>query len=155
LEIAGLLDRKAILPRAAAGSKRHVLSVIAETAARIYRLDPAEAVSAIMAREARGSTGVGFGVALPHARVSGLDRVRGVFARLEAPLPFDAVDDQPVDLVFALFTPDGPQTDHLRALARISRVLRQGELREQLRQARTTDAIYALLAQEERQGAAA
>lgn len=154
LDIAGLLNRRAIIPRVAAGSKRHVLTVIAEVAARAYRLDPSKAVAAILARESRGSTGVGFGVALPHARVGGLDKVRGVFARLEAPVPFDAVDEQPVDLVFALFTPDDPNAEHLRALARVSRVLRQGELREQLRQARTPDALYALLAQEERHAAA-
>lgn len=155
MDIQGLLDRRAILPRLVVGSKRQVLSVIAEAGARLYGMNPAKAVAAMLAREQRGSTGVGFGVAVPHARVAGLDRIHGVFARLEAPVAFDAVDEQPVDLVFALFAPEGPRSDHLRALARISRSLRQGELRSQLRQARTTDALYALLAQEERQGAAA
>ena len=91
--------------------------------------------------------GVGSGVAVPHARLPGLDRMRGVFIRLEAPVDFDAVDGQPVDLLFALLAPPDAGSEHLRALARVSRLLRQSQLREQLRQARTVDALYALLAQ--------
>jgi PTS system nitrogen regulatory IIA component len=88
-------------------------------------------------------------VAVPHARLKGLDRMRGVFVRLEQPVDFDAVDDQPVDLIFALFAPkDATGVEHLRALARVSRLLRQSDLRQQLRQARTTDAIHALLVQD-------
>jgi PTS system nitrogen regulatory IIA component len=86
---------------------------------------------------------------------AGLDRLRGVFIRLEKPVDFDAVDDQPVDLIFVLFAPVGSQgVEHLRALARVSRVLRQSDLRQQLRQARTIDAIRALLTQDSRPSAA-
>ena len=95
-----------------------------------------------------------FGVAVPHARLRDLDRMRGVFIRLETPVEFGAVDDQPVDLVFALLAPAHSRSEHLRALARVSRVLRQADLREQLRQARSTDAVYALLAREARPSAA-
>ena len=91
---------------------------------------------------------------VPHARVEGLDRMRGVFIRLEQPVDFGAIDDQPVDLVYALLAPETAGSEHLRALARVSRVLRQGDLREQLRQARTPDAIHVLLAQEARSTAA-
>ena len=148
MNIGDLLDRSAISLRVSASSKRQVLAVIAEIAARKLGLDAGEILDALTEREAAGSTGVGYGVAAPHARLDGLDGIRGVFVRLEQPVDFDSVDDTPVDLVFALFAPKDAVTDHLRALARVSRLMRQAELREQLRQARTTDAIYALLVQD-------
>ena len=143
-----LLDRSAISVRVNASSKRQVLAVVAEIAARKLRLDAGDILDALLEREAAGSTGVGHGVAAPHARLEGLERMRGVFVRLEQPVDFDAVDDQPVDLVFALFAPKDAGAEHLRALARVSRLLRQSDLREQLRQARTADAIHTLLVQE-------
>ena len=106
-------------------------------------------LEALTEREQAGSTGVGHGVAAPHARLDGLSRLRGVFVRLEHAVDFDSVDDQPVDLIFALFAPKAASgVEHLRALARVSRQLRQADLREQLRQARTIDAVHALLSQE-------
>ena len=155
MQIGDLLDRSAIALRVSASSKRQVLSVISEIAARNFGLDAGDVLDALLAREQAGSTGVGHGVAAPHARVEGLDRLRGIFVRLEQPVDFDAVDDQPVDLIFALFAPkDAQGVEHLRALARVSRVLRQSDLRQQLRQARTLDAIRALLTQDSRPSAA-
>ena len=148
MDIGDLLERQAILPRINATSKRHALGVIAETAARLYGVKASDVTEALTQREQRGSTGVGFGVALPHGRIKGLDRPRGVFARLETPIAFDAVDDQPVDLIFALLTPVDAQADHLRALARVARAFRRTKLREQLRQGRTQDALHAFLVQE-------
>jgi len=148
MNIGDLLDRTAISLRVSASSKRQVLAVVAEIAARKLELDSGDILDALIEREAAGSTGVGHGVAAPHARLEGLQRMRGVFVRLEQPVEFDAVDDKPVDLIFALFAPKDAGADHLRALARVSRLLRQAELREQLRQARTADAIYALLVQD-------
>ena len=148
MNIGDLLDRTAISLRVSASSKRQVLAVVAEIAARKLGLDAGVILDALLDREAAGSTGVGHGVAAPHARLEGLERMRGVFVRLEQPVEFDAVDDKPVDLIFALFAPKDAGADHLRALARVSRLLRQAELREQLRQARTADAIYALLVQD-------
>ena len=148
MDIGDLLERQAILPRVNATSKRHALGVIAETAARLYGVKAAEVTEALSRREQRGSTGVGFGVALPHGRIKGLDRPRGVFARLETPIAFEAVDEQPVDLIFALLTPVDSEADHLRALARVARAFRRTKLREQLRQGRTQDALHALLVQE-------
>jgi PTS system nitrogen regulatory IIA component len=142
-----LLDRRAVTPKVCASSKRQALSMIAEMAARRFDLDAGEVLDALLAREQAGSTGVGYGVAVPHARLAGLDRMRGVFLRLEAPVEFDSVDGQPVDLLFALLAPADAGSEHLRALARVSRLLRNSELRQQLRQARTVDALYALLAQ--------
>ncbi len=150
MQIGDLLDRGAIALRVSASSKRQVLAVIAEIAARSFGLDVGDVLDALSEREQAGSTGVGHGVAAPHARLEGLDRLRGVFVRLEQPVDFDSVDDQPVDLIFALFAPKGASgVEHLRALARVSRVLRQADMREQLRQARTADAVLALLVQDQ------
>jgi len=154
MNIGDLLDPRAIAPRAGGGSKRQVLSAVADIAARNFGLDAEVVLDALLEREAAGSTGVGHGVALPHARLKGLDRIRGVFMRMEQPTAFEAVDEQPVDLVFALFAPIDCDTEHLRALARVSRLLRQGDLRQQLRQSRTPESIHALLAREARPSAA-
>ena len=154
MNIGDLLDRGAVAPRVTAPGKRQALRVVAELAARSFGLKAAEVLDALLEREAVGSTGVGYGVAVPHARLKGLDRLRGVFVRLEQPVAFDAVDDRPVDLVFALFAPPDAVGEHLRALARVSRVLRQSDLREQLRQAHGADAVHALLVQEARPSAA-
>lgn len=149
MDIGQLLDRNAIALRVSAENKRQALAVVAEIAARSLGVDASEILDALSEREQAGSTGVGYGVAVPHARLEGLDRLRGVFVRVEQPVDFDAVDDQPVDLMFALFAPKDAGAQHLRALARVSRLLRQPTLREQLRQARTADAIHALLVQDE------
>ena len=152
--IGEILDRAAIASRASASSKRQVLAAISEIAARNFGLSSALVLDALAEREMAGSTGVGHGVAVPHARVDGLERMRGVFLRLEQPVDFAAIDDQPVDLVFALLAPANAGSEHLRALARVSRILRQGDMREQLRLARTADAVHVLLAQEARSSAA-
>jgi PTS system nitrogen regulatory IIA component len=149
MDIGELLDRNAIAIRVSAENKRQALAVVAEVAARNLGIDAGEILDALSEREQAGSTGVGHGVAVPHARLKGLDRLRGVFVRVEQPVDFGAVDDQPVDLMFALFAPQDAGAQHLRALARVSRLLRQPKLREQLRQARAGDAIHALLVQEE------
>jgi nitrogen PTS system EIIA component len=154
MQIGSLLDRAAIAPRVSAPTKRQALALVAEIAARAFKLDATTVFDALTERELAGSTGVGHGVAAPHARLEGLDRMRGVFVRLEQPVDFDAVDDQPVDLLFVLLAPKNAAADHLRALARVSRLLRQADLREQLRQARTADAIHALLVQEAQPSAA-
>jgi PTS system nitrogen regulatory IIA component len=154
MDISGLLERDAVAARVSATTKRQALAVMADIAARRLGREPQEVLEALVEREQQGSTGVGQGVAVPHARLEGLDRMVGVFVKLENPVPFDAVDDRPVDLLFGLFAPKAAGVDHLRALARVSRLLRQGELREQLRQARTVDAVYALLAREAEPNAA-
>lgn len=148
MNIGELLDRTAISARVSAANKKKALAVIAEIAARNFGLEPGNVLEALVEREAAGSTGVGHGVAVPHARLEGLQRMRGIFVRLEQPVEFESVDDQPVDLLFALFAPKNAGAEHLRALARVSRLLRQGELREQLRKARSADAVHALLVQD-------
>jgi PTS system nitrogen regulatory IIA component len=154
MQIGELLDRNAISLRVSAANKRKALAVIAEIAARNFGLDAGDVLDALTEREQAGSTGVGHGVAAPHARLEGLTRLRGVFVRLDRAVDFDSVDDQPVDLIFALFAPkEAAGVEHLRALARVSRILRQADLRQQLRQARTADAIHALLVQDPVQAA--
>jgi PTS system nitrogen regulatory IIA component len=149
MQIGDLLDRNAIALRVSAANKRQALAVIAEIAARNLGLDASDVLDALAEREQAGSTGVGHGVAAPHARLAGLSKMRGVFVRLDQPVEFDSVDDQPVDLIFAIFAPkDDTGVEHLRTLARVSRLMRQAELREQLRQARTADALHALLVQD-------
>jgi nitrogen PTS system EIIA component len=97
---------------------------------------------------------VGHGIAIPHGKLSSLDRVHGVFARLERPIDFDAIDEQPVDLIFLLLAPDQSGADHLKALARVSRLLRDQAVCEKLRGAQSGDAIFALLTQNEASPAA-
>jgi PTS system nitrogen regulatory IIA component len=154
MQIGDLLDVDAIIPQVNAPSKRQALALVADVAARRFGLKAPEVLEALLEREQLGSTGVGHGVGVPHARLNGLERMRGVFVRLETPIDFKAVDEQPVDLLFALFAPADAGAEHLRALARVSRILRRPALREQLRQSQTADALFALLVQEQETSAA-
>ncbi len=148
MDIGDWLDRSAIVYRSSADSKRQALSVVADAAAKLMKTKASDVLDALMERESHGSTGVGRGVAVPHARLAGLDRMKAVVVRLEKPVAFDAVDDQPVDILFALFAPKNAHSEHLRALARVSRLMRQGAVREHLRQAKSPDAIYSVLSRD-------
>lgn len=152
--IGDLLSPGAMALGVAAADKRQALAVIAEIAARQFNLKVTALFDALMEREATSATGVGHGVAIPHAQMPGLDRVRGVFVRLRPPIAYGAIDDQPVDLLFALISPPECGSDHLRALARVARSLRSGEMRERLRQASTPDSVRALLTLDARPNAA-
>ena len=149
MDIGELLVRDGIVLKSGASSKRQALHVLASAAAQAMGLDEIRVFDALMEREALGSTGLGSGVAVPHARLAGLDRVKAVFVRLDTPVAYDSVDDRPVDLMFALFAPPRDGAEHLRALAAVSRALRSPELRENLRQARTIDAVHALFMRNE------
>ncbi|ESQ81926.1 hypothetical protein AEAC466_19545 [Asticcacaulis sp. AC466] len=140
-----VLDRHAILGNVSVNSKRQALQMVADVAARQLGVDAVDVHQKLIDREKLGSTGVGMGVAVPHAEIKGLDRMHGVFVRLETPVNYDSIDDAPVDLIFALLAPENAGTEHLRALAKVSRVLRQKDLREQLRKMENPDAIYAVL----------
>lgn len=153
MDLDGLIERGAVALRGVTG-KPQALSALADMAARRVGAPASEVLQALSARERVGSTGVGGGVALPHARIPALKTMQGVFLRLEQPVPYDAVDGRPVDLLFALFAPMDAGAEHLQALARVSRVLRDNDLRRQLRSARSADAIYALLTREAQPSAA-
>jgi PTS system nitrogen regulatory IIA component len=140
-----LLDRRAINGQVSVNSKRQALQTVSDMAARQLGLDAADILQALLERERTSSTGVGHGVAVPHAALKGLDRMHGIFIHLDTPVEYDSIDDMPVDLIFALLAPEGAGSEHLRALAKVSRLLRQKELREQLRTIDNADAIYALL----------
>ncbi len=144
MNIEELLSRESVVLRGGASSKRQALHVVADAAAEVLGLPASRIFDALLEREALGSTGLGSGVAVPHARIEGLDRVAGVLVRLDQPVAYEAVDDRPVDLLFALFAPPSAGAEHLRALAAVSRALRDPQTRERLRQARTVDAIHAL-----------
>jgi PTS system nitrogen regulatory IIA component len=148
------LDTGAIGVRLNAATKRQALSMVADLASRSLDVKPAQILTRLMERERLGSTGVGYGVAVPHATFDGLDRMHGVFVRLDHPVDFGAIDEQPVDLIFALLAPADHPAEHLRALAKVSRALRQTDLRQQLRQAQGIDAIRALMVRDARPTAA-
>lgn len=129
------------------GSKRQVLQELSQQAAALVGADAQHLLDALMERERLGTTGVGHGIAIPHARLSDLDRLVGIFARLDQPVDFEALDDQPSDLIFLLLAPSAADADSLRALARISRLLRDAALRQRLRQERDRHAVYRMLTQ--------
>jgi PTS system nitrogen regulatory IIA component len=140
-----LLAPERVIPDLKATSKKQVLQEIARIAAPAVGLHERAVFEVLLERERLGSTGVGNGVAIPHGKLAGLKRLYGFFARLSAPVDFEAVDDQPVDLVFLLLAPETAGADHLKALARISRLLRDRETCEKLRGSDSADALYALL----------
>ena len=148
MNAADLLEPSQVVLNVKADSKRQALAAVAAVAARAFKLTTADVLQALMSREEEGSTGVGYGVALPHARLKGLTTIGAAAIRLETPIAFDAVDDQRVDIIFALFAPLAAGSEPLRTLARASRLLRQRHIRDRLRQARTADAFYAVLMQD-------
>ncbi len=143
-----LVAPDAIVPALRATSKKQVLLDLAKRAAALTALDSERVFDALLEREKLGSTAVGNGIAIPHARLRDLDRVVGLYARLERPIDFDAIDDQPVDLVFVLLTPADATTDHLKALAKVSRTLRDLRLCDKLRGSDSAEAVFALLCDE-------
>ena len=140
-----LLLPNAIVPRARWKGRKQVLAEMSAVMARALNLDAREVHEAVLERERLGSTGVGEGVAIPHARIETLFRPVGGFAHLSEPADFDAIDGRPADLVFMLLAPTDAGADHLRALARAARVFRQERIRAALRQAQTEEAVLAIL----------
>lgn len=145
MDITDLIARDAVLPAVKAASKKQVMHEISARAAEVYDLNARRICEGLIEREKLGSTAMGNGVAIPHARCEGLTSIVGVFARLERPVDFEAADGQGVDLLFVLLAPEDAGADHLRALARVSRLLRDSETRDKLRQTNKAEALYALL----------
>ena len=145
MEVEDLLSPRAVIAQLRAGNKKQVLLELARRAAATTGVAERKIYDVLAERERLASTGLGRGLAIPHGKLPELDRLFGVFARLERPIPFDAFDNQPVDLVFALLAPVEAGAEHLRALARVSRLLRDDLIREKLRGADNPDALYALL----------
>lgn len=146
MDLSDLLKLGSIRVSAGVKSKKRLFQDIAELAQAAYGIDASQAVDALQERESLGPTGVGHGVALPHARIDGLTRVVGVFVRLERPFDYGSVDRAPVDLVFALFAPREAGVEHLKALALVSRTLRDPGVCAKLRANDDPEALFAILA---------
>lgn len=140
-----LLSADAILPHLQAKTKKQALQELSDLAGRNSGLPSREIFDVLLQRERLGSTGVGSGIAIPHGKLARTPRIFGTFARLDTPIPFDSLDGEPVDLIFMLIAPEAAGADHLKALSRIARVLRDSSLTERLRQARDSKAIYAMM----------
>jgi nitrogen PTS system EIIA component len=139
------LDPQAVLPALRVSSKKHALQELAAHAARLTGLPESAVYEALLQRERLGSTGIGEGIAIPHGKLPGLNRIFGLMARLDKPVDFDALDDQPVDILFLLLAPEGAGADHLKALARVARVLREPDVIERIRTTRDAAALYAIM----------
>ena len=145
MEIADILSPQAVFHRLKAANKKKLIAELAACAGTVAGLDEGKVFESLWEREKLNSTGVGHGIALPHARLSKLERIIGIFAQLENTVDFDAIDDAPVDLVFVLLTPPDAGADHLKALARVSRLMRNVAVCEKLRAANDRAQLYALL----------
>ncbi|MEM9433463.1 MAG: PTS sugar transporter subunit IIA [Pseudomonadota bacterium] len=145
MQISGLLKPEAIRNVSSISSKKRLFQEIGEIASNVYGLSPTETFGALQDRESLGPTGVGRGVALPHARLDSVSQVHSVFIRLEKPVEFESADRLPVDLFFALFAPSDSGVEHLKALALVSRTMRDRAVCEKLRANDNVSALYAIL----------
>ncbi len=152
--LSDLLASDAVLASLSVPNKKSLFQQLAQLAAKSTDLDPKMVVERLVERERLGSTGFGGGVAIPHGKIDGLERVVGIFARLASPIDFAAIDDLPVDLVFLLLSPPDAGVEHLKALARVSRKLRDRTFVAKLRGAGSPDALYALFTNGDPQNAA-
>ena len=135
----------AVIPALKVNGKKQAIQEIASRAAELSGLSERTIFESLLQREKLGSTGIGHGIAIPHGKLPKLDRLFGLFARLDRPVDFESLDGQPVDLIFLLLAPEGAGADHLKALARVARLLRDPDTANKLRESRDADAIYAVL----------
>lgn len=146
MTLTDLVAPNAILPALKVNSKKQAMQELSARAAELTGQNERAVLEILLQREKLGSTGVGNGIAIPHGKLPKLGRLFGLFARLERPIDFEALDGQPVDLCFLLLAPEAAGADHLKALARVARLLRDAEIARKLRESRDADAIYAVLA---------
>ena len=145
MEIADLIMPHSVIAQLRVANKKQALQELAKRAAAATGIHERVIFDVLTERERLGSTGIGTGIAVPHGKLPGLAMLYGLFARLERPIPFEAVDDQPVDLIFLLLAPEAAGADHLKALALVARLLRDRVVCEKLRGTDNADALYALL----------
>ena len=146
MTLTDLIAANAVVPALKVNSKKQAIQELAARAAALTGQNERAILEILLQREKLGSTGVGNGIAIPHGKLPKLSKVFGVFARLERPVDFEALDGAPVDLVFLLLAPEGAGADHLKALARIARLLRDQDVAKKLRASRDAQAIYSVLA---------
>lgn len=149
-----LIQANAIVPSLKVSTKKQALQEISERAAEISGLTAREIFDALLQRERLGSTGVGGGIAIPHGKLPRAGRIFGLFARLERPIDFESLDGEPVDLIFLLIAPESSGADHLKALSRIARALRNPSLTSRLRATRDASGLFALLTHDQAPNAA-
>lgn len=154
MDLSDLIGANAIISSIKANSKKQILQEMSEKAAAVTGLPERAIFDTLLQRERLGSTGVGNGVAIPHGKLPGIKNITGVFGRLEKPVDFEALDDQPVDLVFLLLAPEGAGADHLKALSRIARLLRDPDTVTKIRGSDSPAAIYSFLCGEQASDAA-
>ncbi len=154
MEVNDLLVLEGVTADLKATSKKQALQDLARRAADVSGLHERADFDVLMERERLGTTGVGNGIAIPHGKLPNLERLYGLFARLNQPIDFQAIDERPVDLVFVLLAPEGAGADHLKALARISRLLRDQNVCEKLRGTDNAEALFAILTESEEDRAA-
>ncbi|WP_193184040.1 PTS IIA-like nitrogen regulatory protein PtsN [Nisaea sediminum] len=145
MEIAEILIPEGVIPHLKVTSKKQALQELSRRAADVTGLGQREIFDVLLERERLGTTGMGEGIAIPHGKLPELDRLYGIFARADRAVEFDAIDDKPVDIIFLLLAPESAGADHLKALARVSRLLRDKGNCDKIRGADSVDAIYALL----------
>lgn len=145
MDIADLITPAAVIPNLRATSKKQALQDLAKKAAELTGQNERAVFEVLLERERLGTTGVGNGIAIPHGKLPSLGRLYGLFARLERPIHFESIDEQPVDLIFLLLAPESAGADHLKALARVSRLLRDKGVCEKLRGTDNADGLFALL----------
>ncbi|MEA2928071.1 MAG: nitrogen system component [Hyphomicrobiales bacterium] len=146
MPLTDLVAPNAIVPALKVNGKKQAIQELAAKAAKLSGQNERVIFDTLMQREKLGSTGVGNGIAIPHGKLPKLERLFGLFARLDRGIDFEALDGQPVDLIFLLLAPEGAGADHLKALARVARLLRDGDVVRKLRDSRDADALYAVLA---------
>ena len=154
MEINDLLVPEGVVADLKATSKKQALQDLAKRAAEVSGLHERAIFDVLMERERLGTTGVGNGIAIPHGKLASLDRIHGLFARLEQPIDFHAIDERPVDLIFVLLAPENAGADHLKALARISRLLRNNGICDKLRGTDSAEALFAILTESQEDRAA-
>ena len=154
MEINDLLVPEGVVADLKATSKKQALQDLAKRAAEVSGLHERAIFDVMMERERLGTTGVGNGIAIPHGKLANLDRLHGLFARLEQPIDFHAIDERPVDLIFVLLAPENAGADHLKALARISRLLRNNGICDKLRGTDSAEALFAILTESQEDRAA-
>jgi PTS system nitrogen regulatory IIA component len=145
MPLTDIVAPNAIIPALKVNGKKQALQELAARAAALCGINERVILETLLQREKLGSTGVGHGIAIPHGKLPKLEKLFGLFARLERPIDFEALDGQPVDLVFLLLAPEGAGADHLKALARVARLLRDPDIANRLRESRDAEALYAVL----------
>jgi len=146
MPLTDLVVPNAVIPALKVNSKKQAIAELAAKAAALTGQSEREILEILLQREKLGSTGVGNGVAIPHGKLPKLGKLFGLFARLDRPVDFESLDNQPVDLIFLLLAPEGAGADHLKALARVARLLRDPDIVHKLRESRDTESLYAVLA---------